>query len=62
MGQNKGSSPWFSGMGFLGVIELGGSANWRYSTFWKNYGVSIYLDLPKGAKWFLKGVNLPSLT
>ena len=23
--------------------------------------IIFYLDLPKGAKWFLKGVNLPSL-
>ena len=23
--------------------------------------IHIYLDLPKGAKWFLKGVNSPSL-
>ena len=23
--------------------------------------IYIYLDLPKGAKWFLKGANLPSL-
>ena len=23
--------------------------------------IYIYLDLPKGAKWFLKGVNLASL-
>ena len=22
---------------------------------------NVYLDLPKGAKWFLKGVNSPSL-
>ena len=40
----------------------------RYGTFtymdggcFSLNGTCIYLDLPKGAKWFLKGVNSPSL-
>ena len=28
---------------------------------WEMYEI-IYLDLPKGAKWFVKGANLPSLS
>ena len=45
----------------LGNGVLGGRFKY-WIAFYKTKNVMyIYLDLPKGAKWFLKGVNSPSL-